>query len=91
MVVVVSFVFKRSSLFSFDLLFVALSSSSCCSDNGDDAVAVVVKVGVVALAVVAVCFLSLASSSSFLFGTGTPGTDFFSAAVASLNFLQSFR
>ena len=94
MVVMVSFVFKSSSLLSFDVLFVAFGSSSSCGDNGDGVGVAVVVVDVVALVVVVVvfCFPSLASSSSFLFGTG-----FFSAvaraaaAAASLNFLHSLR
>ena len=75
------------SLFSFDLLFVVFNSSSFCGDSGADVAVVVVEVDVVALIVVAVCFASLAPSSSFFFGTG-----FFSAAAAaSLNFLHSLR
>ena len=82
-VVVVSFFFNPSSLFSFVLHFVAFDSSPFCGDI----VAVVVEVDVVALNVVAVCFLSLALSTSFFFGTV-----FFSAVVAaSLNFLHLFR
>ena len=87
-VVVVSFLSKPSSLFSFDLLFVAFDTLSFCGDGGDDVVVVVVEVvDVVPLVVVVSCFLSLASSSSsFFFGTG-----FFFAAAASLNFLHSLR
>ena len=72
------------------LPFVAFGSSSFCGgngDNGNDVAVVVVEVDVVAFAVVAVCFPSLASSSSFFFGAGS-----FSAVVAaSLNFLHSLR
>ena len=82
-VVMVSFVLKSSSLFSFDLLFVAFDSFSFCGDSGADVV--VVEFEVVALVVVAVCVASLAPLSSFFFGTG-----FFSAA-ASLNFLHTLR
>ena len=45
-VVVVSFVFKSSSLLSFDVLFVAFGSSPSCGDRDDD-VAVVVEVVVI--------------------------------------------
>ena len=86
-VVVVSFLSKPSSLFSFDLLFVAFDTLSFCGDGGDDVVVVVVEVDVVALVVVAFCFASLAPSSSFFFGTGL----FFAVAAASLTVLQSRR
>ena len=90
--VVVAFVFIPSSLFSFDLLFVALDSSSVCGGSGNDVAVVVVVVDVVALVVV-FCFPSLASSSSFLFGTGlfSAVAAAATAAAASLNFLHSFR
>ena len=89
MVVVVSFLFKPSSLFSFVLHFVAFSSSSSCGGSGAD---VEVVVADVVLVVVVCSFPSVAfsSSSSSSFGTGL-----FSAAVAaaaaSLNFLHSLR
>ena len=87
-VVVVSFVFIPSSLFSFDLLFVAFDSSSFCGDSGAGVVVVVVEVDVVLfVVVVAVCFASLVPSSSFFFGTGL----FVAAVVGSLNFLHSLR
>ena len=81
-VVVVSFLFKPSSLFSFDLDFVAFNSLSCCRGSGTDG-AVVVAVVVVVL-VVAVWFLPslVCSSASSFFGT---------VATASLNFLHSLR
>ena len=89
-VVVVSFLFKPSSLFSFVLHFVAVSSSSSCGGSGAD---VKVVVADVVLVDVVCSFPSLAfssSSSSSSFGTG-----FFSATVAaaaaSLNFLHSLR
>ena len=92
----VSFFFKPSSLFSFVLHFVALSSSSCCGGSGADVEVVVVVVDV-SLGVVVVCsFPSLASSSasasassSSSFGTGLFSAFF--AAAASLNFLHSLR
>ena len=62
----VSFLSKPSSLFSFDLLFVAFDTSSFSGDSGDDVVVVVVEVVVV---VVAFCFTSLTQFSSFFFGT----------------------
>ena len=37
-VVMVSFVLKSSSLFSFDLLFVAFDTLSFCGNGGDDVV-----------------------------------------------------
>ena len=90
---VVSFFFKPSSLFSFVLLVVAFNSLSSCGGCGDAAASVVVvEVDVVSLVVEAFCFLSLAPSSFFFFGT-----EFFSAvaavaaAAASLNFLHSLR
>ena len=88
-VVVVSFLFKPSSLFSFVLHFVAFLSSSSCGGSGAD---VEVVVADVVLVVVVCSFPSLvfSSSSSSSFGTG-----FFSAAVAAvaafLNFLHSLR
>ena len=87
--VVVSFVFITSSLFSFDLLFVAFGSSSFSGDSGVDVVVVVVVIGVdvVTLVVVASCFASLASSSSFFFVAGL----FAAASAASLSFLHSLR
>ena len=87
-VVVVSFLSKPPSLFSFVLLFVAFDSSSICGDSSTDVEVVVVEVDVVALVVVASCFASLVLSSSVFFDTG-----FFSAAAAavSLNFLHSLR
>ena len=87
-VVVVSSLFKPSSLFSFVLHFVAFSSSSCCGGSGADIELVVVVADVVLVVVVVCSFPSLASSSSSCFGTGL-----FSAvaAAAFLNFLHSFR
>ena len=88
-VVVVSFVFKSSSLLSFDVLFVAFGSSPSCGDRIDD-VAVVVVVVVVAddPLVDVVCLLPpLASSCCFFFGTGL----FVAAVAAFLNFLHSLR
>ena len=41
-VVVVSFLFKPSSLFSFDLHLVAFPSSTCCGGSGADVDVVVV-------------------------------------------------
>ena len=87
-VVVVSFVFIPSSLFSFVVHFVAFGSSSFCDDRGDGGPVVVVDV--VALAVVVSCFPSLASSSSFCFGTGLFSAVAAAAAV-SLNFLHALR
>ena len=84
-VVVVSFLFKPSSLFSFDLHFVAFSSS-CCGGSGADVEVVVVVADVVLVVVVVCSFPSLASSSSSSFGAGL-----FSAAAASLNVLHSLR
>ena len=52
--VVFSFFFKPSLLFSFDLLFVAFDSSSCCGSSGGVSAVVVVEVNVV----VAFCFPS---------------------------------
>ena len=88
-VVVVSFLFKPSSLFSFVLHFVAFDSSSFCGDSVADVVVVVVEVDVVACVLSAFCFASLASPSSFFFGTGFSSA--VAAAAASLNFLHSFR
>ena len=94
-VVVVSFLFKPSSLFSFVLHFVAFSLSTCCGGSGADVEVVVVVADVVLVVVVVCSFPSLASSSSSLsfFGAGL-----FSAfavavavAVASLNVLHSLR
>ena len=83
-VVVVSFLFKPSSLHSF----VAFNSSSCCGGSGDDVAVVVVVVEVVLTVVVVVVDIpSLASSCSFFFDTGW----FLTAAAAFLIFLQSFR
>ena len=89
-----SFVLKPSSLFSFVLHFVALSSSSC-GGRDDDVAVVVVVVVVVDVPLVplvdVVCFLpSLASSSCFFFGTGL-FVAAVAAVVASLNFLHSLR
>jgi hypothetical protein len=68
-VVVVSFAFIPSSLFSFVLHFVAFSSSSCCGGSGADVEVVVVVADVVLVVVVVVCsFPLLASSSSSLCG-----------------------
>ena len=50
-VVVVSFLFKPSSLFSFDLHFVAFSSSSCCGGSGAGVEVVVVVADVVLVVV----------------------------------------
>ena len=90
-VVVVSFLFKPSSLFSFDLYFVAFSSSSCCGGSGADVEVVVVVVDVVLVVVVVCSFASLASSSS----SSSFGAGLFSAAAAaaaaSLNVLHSLR
>ena len=87
-VVVVSFLFKLSSLFSFVLPFVAFSSSSC-GGSGDDVVVVVVVVVVDVVLVVVVWLLpSMASSSGSSFGTGLSCSF---AAAASLNFLHSLR
>ena len=83
-VVVVSFLFKPPSLFSFVLHFVVLSSLSC-GGSGDN-VAVVV-VGEVALDVVVCPFLLLASNSCCFLGAGL----FLAAAAACLIFLHSFR
>ena len=97
MVVMVSFVLKSSSLFSFVLHFVAFSSSSCGGSDDDVVVVVVVFVVVVIVVVVEVplvvlvCFFpSLASSSSFFFGAGL-FVAAVAAVVASLNFLHSLR
>ena len=93
--VMVSFVLKPSSLLSFDVLFVAFGSSSSCGSSGDDiAVVDVVDVLVEVPLVDVICFLpSLASPSSFFFGTGLFSADLSSAAAAaaSLNFLHSLR
>ena len=90
-VVVVSFAFIPSSLFSFVLHFVAFSSSSCCGGSGADVEVVVVVADVVLVVVVVVCsFPSLASSSS----SSSFGAGLFSAvaaAAASLNVLHSLR
>ena len=88
-VVVVSFLFKPSSLFSFDLHFVAFSSSSCCGGSGADIELVVVVADVVLVVVVVCSFPSLtSSSSSSSFGAGLFSA---AAAAASLNFLHAFR
>ena len=50
-VVVVSFLFKPSSLFSFDLHFVAFSSSSWCGGSGAGVEVVVVVADVVLVVV----------------------------------------
>ena len=87
-VVMVSFVLKSSSLFSFDLHCIAFSSSSCGSSGDDVAVVVVVAVVVEVPFGGVVCFLpSLASSHSFFFGLGL----FVAAVAAFLNFLHSLR
>ena len=86
-VVVVSFLLKPSSLFSFVLHFVAFDSESFCGGNGDGIVVVVVDVDVVTIVAVAFCFASLAPSVSFFFETGF----FFAVAAASLNFLHALR
>ena len=90
-VVVVSFLFKPSSLFSFDLHFVAFSSSSCCGGSGADIELVVVVADVVLVVVVVCSFPSLTSSSS----SSSFGAGLFSAAAAaaaaSLYFLHPFR
>ena len=78
-VVVVSFLFKPSSLFSFDLHFVAFSSSSCCGGSGDDVEVVVVVADVVLVVVVVCSFPPLVSSSS---SSSSFGTGLFSAAAA---------
>ena len=85
-VLVVSFLFKPSSLHSFVLHVVAFDSSSCCGGSGEDDAVVDVDVEL-ALDVVVCLSPSLASSSSFLFGTGS----FLTAAAACLIFLHSFR
>ena len=66
---VVSFVFIPSSLFSFDLFFVAFDSSPFCGDDGADVTEEVVKFNVVVLIVVAFCVATLLPSSFFIFGT----------------------
>ena len=81
-VVVVSFLSKPPSLFSFVLLFVAFDSSSICGDSSTDVEVVVVEVDVVALVVVASCFASLVLYTGFFSAA---------AAAASLNFLHSLR
>ena len=89
-VVVLSFIFKPPSLFSFVLHFVAFSWSSCCGGSGAD-VELVVVADVVLVVVVVCSFPSLASSSSSS-SSSSFGTGFFFAAVAaaaaSLNFLH---
>ena len=85
--VVVSFFVKPSSLFSFVLHFVALDSSSCCGGSDEDGAVVHVDVEVALVVVVFVVSPLLASSSFFLFGTGS----FLTAAAAFLIFLHSFR
>ena len=88
-VVVVSFAFIPSSLFSFVLHFVAFSSSSCCGGSGAD---VEVVVATVVLVVVVVCsFPSLASSSSPSSSFGAGLFSAVAAAAASLNVLHSLR
>ena len=88
-VVVISFVFIPSSLFSFDLLFVAFDSSSFCGGSGADVAVIVVEVDVVVVVVVAFCGATVLPSSSFFFGTELVSASF--AAAASLNFLHSLR
>ena len=91
-VVVVSFLFKPSSLFSFVLHFVAFSSSSCCGGSDADVEVVGVVVNVVLDVDVVRSFPSLTSSSSSL--SSSFGAGLFSAvaaAAASLNFLHSLR
>ena len=91
-VVVVSFAFKPSSLFSFVLHFVAFSSSSCCGGSGADVEVVVVVADVVLVVVVVCSFPSLASS--FFSASSSFGAGLFSAvaaAAASLNVLHSLR
>ena len=92
-VVVVSFAFIPSSLFSFVLHFVAFSSSSCCGGSGADVEVVVVVADVVLVVVVVCSFPSLASSSSSLsfFGAGLFSAFTVAVAVASLNVLHSLR
>ena len=88
--VVASFFFKPSSLFSFVLHFVAFLSSFC-GGSGDDVVVVVVVVVVDVVLVVVVWLLpSMASSSGSSFGTGFSAA-VAAAAAASLNFLHSLR
>ena len=91
-VVVVSFLFKPSSLFSFVLHFVAFSSSSCCGGSGADVEVVVVVADVVLVVVVVCSFPSLASASS---SSSSFGAGLFSAvaaaAAASLNVRHSLR
>ena len=70
-VVMVSFVFKSSSLLAFDVLFVAFGSSSSCSERIDD-VAVVV-VGVVVVVVVGLVGVAFCFPSSVL--EDDPGVD----------------
>ena len=84
-VVVVSFLFKPSSLFSFVLHFVAVSSSSSCGGSGADVEVVVADVVLVGV-VCSFPSLAFSSSSSSSFGTGL-----FSAVAAFLNFLHSLR
>ena len=79
------------SLFSFVLHFDTFSSSSSGGRDDDVAVVVVVVVDVDVPLFDVVCFLpSLASSSSFFFGTGLFDAAV-AAVVASLNFLHSLR
>ena len=63
-VVMGSFVLKSSSLFSFDLHFVAFSSSSCGGRDDAVAVVVVVVVDVDVPLVDVVCFLPSLPSPS---------------------------
>ena len=86
-VVVVSFLFKPSSLHSFVLHFVAFNSLSCCGGSGEGVAVVVVDVEV-ALDVVVCLSASLESSSFFFFGTDL---HFAATAAAFLIFLHSFR
>ena len=90
-VVVVSFLFKPSSLFSFVLHFVAFSLSTCCGGSGADVEVVVVVADVVLVVVVVCSFPSLASSSSSLSFFGAGLFSAFAVAVASLNVLHSLR
>ena len=58
--VVVSFLFKPSSLFSFDLHFVAFSSSSCRGESGAGVEVLVVVADVVLVALVVCSFVEMA-------------------------------
>ena len=62
MVVVVSFFFKPSSLFSFVLHFVAFNSSSCSGGSGVDVAVVVVVVDVVLVVAAAAASLNFLNS-----------------------------